>query len=141
MDPAALALDDASPATRSLGPIGVWSNFDHLSATELVGFAGRVEALGFDALWVNEVSGREPVATLGAPELREQPARLRVRGGGPRGFRLRPPGRRSRRLGRAADIRTRIDACHAAGVDHVALIPLAADGRQANLTVVEALAG
>lgn len=58
--------DASNPATRLLGPLGVWSNFDHLTAAEMVSFAERVEALGFDTLWVNEVSGREPFATLGA---------------------------------------------------------------------------
>jgi len=44
----------------------VWSNFDHLAGSELVAFARRVEALGFDALWIQEGAGREPFATLGA---------------------------------------------------------------------------
>jgi probable F420-dependent oxidoreductase len=59
-------LEDVSSATRLLGRFGVWSNFDHLTGPELMAFAGRVEALGFDTLWLNEVSGREPFTALGA---------------------------------------------------------------------------
>lgn len=57
---------EANPATRALGRVGIWSNFDHLTAAELFAFAERVEALGYDTLWVNESFGREPFATLGA---------------------------------------------------------------------------
>ena len=53
-------------ATERLGRLGVWSNFDHLSGSELRAFAQRVEELGFDALWVQEGAGREPFAALGA---------------------------------------------------------------------------
>lgn len=60
------AFTATSEATRLLGPLGVWSNLDHRSWDESVSFARQVEQLGFDALWLNEVSGREPFATLGA---------------------------------------------------------------------------
>jgi probable F420-dependent oxidoreductase len=53
-------------ATERLGRLGVWSNFDHLSGSELRAFAHRVEELAFDALWVQEGAGREPYAVLGA---------------------------------------------------------------------------
>lgn len=60
------AFTEDSPASRRLGRFGVWSNLDHLSGSELVTFAKRVEALGFEALWIQEGAGREPFATLGA---------------------------------------------------------------------------
>ncbi|HXG40937.1 MAG TPA: hypothetical protein VNJ28_08340, partial [Candidatus Limnocylindrales bacterium] len=59
---------------------------------------------------------------------------------------LEPPG--SDRLvdaivawGDAAAIGRRIEALHAAGADHVAVVPLRPDGRHAHLPVLEALAG
>ncbi len=42
--------------------------------------------------------------------------------------------------GDVSSLHTRIRAMHSAGADHVALIPLAPDGTDANLTTVEALA-
>ncbi len=42
--------------------------------------------------------------------------------------------------GDAAALRRRVDAVLAAGADHVAVIPLAADGRQADIATLEALA-
>lgn len=66
MDQQGSRFEDVSFATRLLGRRGVWSNFDHLTGPERMTFAGRVEALGFDTLWLNEVSGREPFAALGA---------------------------------------------------------------------------
>jgi len=59
-----------SPASRRLGRIGVWSNVDHLTGPQLMAFAGRVERLGFDALWLQEGAGREPFAALGAIAMR-----------------------------------------------------------------------
>jgi probable F420-dependent oxidoreductase len=59
------AFPQPSPATTLLGKLGVWSNFDHLPGPELIAFACRSEALGVDALWVQEGAGREPFATLG----------------------------------------------------------------------------
>ncbi len=43
--------------------------------------------------------------------------------------------------GDAAALRARVDALHAAGADHVALIPLAPDGTTEHLRALEALAG
>ena len=42
--------------------------------------------------------------------------------------------------GSVADARARIDALHAAGADHVAIIPVAADGTDDHLPTLEALA-
>src|SRR5687767_13913582 len=55
-----------SRAARALGRIGVWSNLDHRAATEVIDLTRRIEALGFDSLWVQEGAGREPFAILGA---------------------------------------------------------------------------
>jgi probable F420-dependent oxidoreductase len=53
--------------TRSLlGPLGVWANLDALPAPEALEFARAVDGLGFGALWINETTGREPFAMLGA---------------------------------------------------------------------------
>jgi probable F420-dependent oxidoreductase len=49
-----------------LGPTGIWCAFDAIPIGEVVRFAGAVEDLGFGSLWVNESSGREPLAVLGA---------------------------------------------------------------------------
>lgn len=54
-----------SPAATRLGRLGVWSNVDHLSGRQVVDFGRRVEALGFDTLWIQEGAGREPFALLG----------------------------------------------------------------------------
>jgi probable F420-dependent oxidoreductase len=43
--------------------------------------------------------------------------------------------------GSANELRTRVDALHQAGADHVAIIPLGADGRHGNLALVEAIVG
>ncbi|MGZ6313790.1 MAG: LLM class flavin-dependent oxidoreductase [Candidatus Limnocylindrales bacterium] len=55
-----------SPATSLLGPLGVWAGLDALAADEALAYAARVEALGYDTLWINETTGREPFALLGA---------------------------------------------------------------------------
>jgi probable F420-dependent oxidoreductase len=56
-----------SAALRAaLGPVGIWAALDGIPAGELLGFATTVEELGFPALWINEGSGREPFAVLGA---------------------------------------------------------------------------
>ncbi|MDQ3554185.1 MAG: LLM class flavin-dependent oxidoreductase [Chloroflexota bacterium] len=54
------------PPRDRLGAVGVWSHLDGLAAAELRVFVRRVEALGYDALWVPETVGREPYALLGA---------------------------------------------------------------------------
>lgn len=63
-------MSDPSPVGSArpsrLGAVGVWSHLDGLPAAELRVFVGRVEALGYDALWVPETVGREPYALLGA---------------------------------------------------------------------------
>ena len=56
----------ADRASRSLGQFGVWSSYDRLTAAELIDFARLVEEIGYDALGVNESTGREPFAVLGA---------------------------------------------------------------------------
>jgi probable F420-dependent oxidoreductase len=48
-----------------LGRLGVWTWLDALPAAEAAGFARRVEAWGYSALWVPEAVGREPFALLG----------------------------------------------------------------------------
>lgn len=55
----------AGPDARRLGRLGVWTWLDALPAPEAAAFARRVEALGYDALWVPEAVGREPFAFLG----------------------------------------------------------------------------
>jgi probable F420-dependent oxidoreductase len=57
---------DVNRATQLLGRLGVWSGLDLLPAPEALDYARRVEALGYDALWINETTGREPFALLAA---------------------------------------------------------------------------
>ncbi len=57
---------DPDRVRSSLGPLGVWANLDALPASDALAFARAVEGLGFGALWVNETTGREPFAMLGA---------------------------------------------------------------------------
>ncbi|HMJ79560.1 MAG TPA: LLM class flavin-dependent oxidoreductase [Candidatus Dormibacteraeota bacterium] len=59
---------DGAPnrAARLLGRLGIWSGLDLLPAGEALDYARRVEALGYDSLWINETTGREPFALLGA---------------------------------------------------------------------------
>lgn len=52
--------------TSTLGPLGVWGTFDHLPAPAVIRYAQAAERLGYDCLWVNESTGREPFALLGA---------------------------------------------------------------------------
>ncbi len=60
-------LVDTTTALRAaLGPVGIWAALDAIPAPEVLRFAAEVEDLGFPALWVNESSGREPFAVLGA---------------------------------------------------------------------------
>lgn len=56
-------MDDLRTA---LGRTGIWAALDGIPADELLQFASLVEDLGFGTLWVNEGSGREPFAVLGA---------------------------------------------------------------------------
>jgi probable F420-dependent oxidoreductase len=51
------------PAT--IGPAGVWSNYDRLPADEVVAFARAAEDAGFDTFWTQETAGRDPFALLG----------------------------------------------------------------------------
>ena len=44
-------------------------------------------------------------------------------------------------VGRRGEVRARIDELHAAGADHVALIPISADGTTEDLPALEAMAG
>lgn len=58
---------EAKPAVRVLlGPVGIWTSPDAIPVDEFLRFAGTVEDLGFPTLWVNESTGREPFAVLGA---------------------------------------------------------------------------
>jgi probable F420-dependent oxidoreductase len=56
----------AKDLRTALGPIGIWASLDGIPAPEVLRFAATVEELGFRTLWVNESSGREPFAVLGA---------------------------------------------------------------------------
>ena len=47
------------------GRLAVWGHLDSLAAADAVGYARRVEALGYDTLWVPETVGREPFTLLG----------------------------------------------------------------------------
>ena len=62
----------------AIGPAGVWSNFDRLSAAELRAFALRAEAGGYDALWTQETAGRDPFALLADLAARTERMRLGV---------------------------------------------------------------
>jgi probable F420-dependent oxidoreductase len=48
-----------------LGRLGVWTFLDAMSAEEAAGFARRIEALEYSALWIPEAVGRDPFAFLG----------------------------------------------------------------------------
>jgi probable F420-dependent oxidoreductase len=54
------------PASRS-GTVahGVWSSWDRLEAIDVLAFAARAEALGYERIWTQEGTGREPFALLG----------------------------------------------------------------------------
>lgn len=49
-----------------LGRLGLWSGLDNLSTDGVLAHVRRVETAGYDTLWVNETSGREPMALAGA---------------------------------------------------------------------------
>ena len=58
---------DTTPDRRAaLGPVGIWASLDAIPADEVLRFAATVEDLGYRTLWVNESTGREPFAVLGA---------------------------------------------------------------------------
>ncbi len=59
-------MDPSAALRAALRPLGTWSNFDGIATTDVLGFAGEVEALGYGTLWINESVGREPFALLGA---------------------------------------------------------------------------
>src|SRR2546427_1473422 len=48
-----------------LGKLGVWTFLDAMTAPQAAEFAGRIEALGYSALWHPEAVGRDPVALIG----------------------------------------------------------------------------
>ena len=48
-----------------LGPIGVWTWLDHLSAADAGDFAHQLESWGYGALWIPEAVGRDPFSFLG----------------------------------------------------------------------------
>lgn len=47
------------------GSLGVWGHLDTLPRTQLIAYARRVEELGYAALWVPDVVGRDPFTLLG----------------------------------------------------------------------------
>jgi probable F420-dependent oxidoreductase len=53
---------DSRPA---IGPLGVWTWLDALSAPQAAELAQRIEAWGYAALWVPEAVGRDPFALHG----------------------------------------------------------------------------
>lgn len=53
------------PWSARIGRLGIWHATDALPAGELARLAARVEALGYGALWMPEVLGRDPFATAG----------------------------------------------------------------------------
>ena len=57
-------------------PLGVLQFTEGLDGKALIANAQRLEALGYDILWIPEVMGREPVATCGY--LLAKTTRLRV---------------------------------------------------------------
>lgn len=59
-----------------LGRLGVWTFLDLMSAGEAAGFAQKVEALGYSALWLPEAIGRDPFALLGYLAARTERLRL-----------------------------------------------------------------
>jgi probable F420-dependent oxidoreductase len=61
-----------------LGAAGVWSSFDRLPADEVVHFARRAEALGYDTFWTQETAGRDPFALLAHLAARTTTLRLGV---------------------------------------------------------------
>ena len=48
-----------------LGKLGVWTWLDGFSGEEVAGFAQRIEAMGYSALWIPEAVGRDPFALIG----------------------------------------------------------------------------
>ena len=54
----------AQNARRLLGKLGVWTWLDGLDAEGATAFAQRVEALGYDALWLPEAVGRDPFVQI-----------------------------------------------------------------------------
>ncbi len=51
--------------TQSTLPLGVITFTDAMRGPELLAFAERLEAWGYDSLWIPELYGREPIATCG----------------------------------------------------------------------------
>jgi probable F420-dependent oxidoreductase len=55
-----------------LGPAGVWSGFDRLTADEVLDFAAAAERAGYNAFWTQESAGRDPFALLAGVATRTQ---------------------------------------------------------------------
>lgn len=157
-----------------LGPVGIWASLDAIPVDEVVRFAATVEELDFATLWVNESTGREPFAVLGA--LARVTSRLTLGLGiasvyardaaaarGSVARYLGQPNDRANLLrggiteaetdaladslvhalvatGDATELRSRIAEMHAAGADHVAVVPLSPAGRQAAVATARAIA-
>jgi probable F420-dependent oxidoreductase len=49
---------------EQLRTVGVWNFTDGMSATEAQEFAGRIEQLGYSALWLPDTVGRDPFAHI-----------------------------------------------------------------------------
>src|SRR5262245_4474797 len=47
----------------NIGKLGVWSLTSFLTGAELVAFAKKVEKWGYSALWVPEVTARDPIVS------------------------------------------------------------------------------
>ena len=52
-------------STPDIGRLGVWGHLDTLGADAARAYVRRVEDLGYEALWVPETVGREPLTLLG----------------------------------------------------------------------------
>src|SRR4029077_12788349 len=49
----------------ALAPVGIWTDaLDYVAAGEACDVAAELEALGYGAIWVPEIAGRDPVGAL-----------------------------------------------------------------------------
>lgn len=48
----------------TLGRFGVWTHVDTMSAADAAAYAKRVEAWGYEAMWLPEAVGRDPFVTI-----------------------------------------------------------------------------
>lgn len=59
-------MDETTDLRAKLQSVGIWASLDAIPVDEVLAFAATVENLGFGTLRLNESSGREPFAVLGA---------------------------------------------------------------------------